>query len=66
MKLDPKTILKLDTAAFGKVHIEFNDKVVIEHLLNLHAFEIHDGLSVKYYRPHHRKEALVNFSWMDL
>ena len=38
----------------------------MESLVSLPAFDIHDGLRVKYYKPHHRKETLVTISWLDL
>ena len=66
MKIEPKNILKIDTSGFGKVHIELADKVNPESFVDLPAFDIHDGLRVKYYKPHHRKEKLVTVNWLDL
>ena len=66
MKLDPKNVLKVDTSGFGKILVEFNNNVNVESLVSLPAFDIRDGLRVKYYKPHHRKETLVSISWLDL
>ena len=66
MKIDPKTVLKIDTSGFGKLLVELNDNINPESLVNLPAFDIREGLRVKYYKPHHRKETLVTFNWMDI
>ena len=66
MKIDPKNVLKIDTSGFGKVHIELADNINPESFADLPAFDIHEGLRVKYYKPHHRKETLVTVSWLDL
>ena len=66
MKLDPKSILKLDTSSFAVIHIELKDNVNPDDFVGLPSFDIRDGLRVKYYRPHHRKESLVTLSWLDL
>ena len=66
MKLDPKTVLKIDTSGFGQVNIELTDTINPESLVDLPAFDIHEGLRVKYDKPHHRKEYLVTIHWMDL
>ena len=66
MKLDPKHILKIDTSGFGKINIELASNLNPENYLDLPAFEIRKGLSVKYYKPHHRKDVLVNINWLDI
>ena len=66
MKLDPKSILKLDTSGFGKINVELAPHLDPEMLVNLPAFDIRDGLRIKYYKPHHRKEVLVTISWLDI
>ena len=33
MKLDSKSILKIDTSGYGKIHVEFKDNIQIEGLL---------------------------------
>ena len=66
MKLDPKHILKIDTSGFGKINIELASNLNPENFLDLPAFEIRKGLSVKYYKPHHRKDVLVNINWLDI
>ena len=66
MKIDPKTVLKIDTSGFGKLLVELNDNINPESLVNLPAFDIREGLRVKYYKPHHRKETLVTLNWMDI
>jgi predicted transport protein len=66
MKLDPKNVLKVDTSGSGKILVEFNNNVNVESLVSLPAFDICDGLRVKYYKPHHRKETFVTISWLDL
>ena len=66
MKLDPKSILKIDTSGFGKLHVEMKEHVNLDGFVSLPAFDIRDGLRVKYYTPHHRKETLVTISWLDL
>ena len=66
LKVDPKDVLKIDRSAFGKILVEFTKNVDPEHFVTLPAFDIRDGLRTKYYKPHHRKEALVTVSWMDI
>ena len=66
MKLDSKNILKLDTSGFGKINIELAPHLNPDMFVNLPAFDIRNGLRVKYYKPHHRKEVLVNINWMDI
>ena len=66
MKLDPKSTMKIDTAGFGKIHVELKNEVNLETFLSLPAFDIRDGLRTRYYKPHHRKETLVTLSWMDI
>ena len=66
MKLDPKSILKLDTSGFGKINVELAPHLDPEMLVNLPAFDIRDGLRVKYYKPHYRKYVLVTISWLDI
>ena len=66
MKIDPKKVIKIDTAAFRTIHVEFTQDIEPETFTNLPAFEICDGLRSKVYRPHHRKDTLVTISWLDL
>ena len=66
MKMDPKTIIKVDTSAFRTIHVEFNQSILPESFADLPTFEIRDGLRTKFCRPHHRKETLVTISWLDL
>ena len=66
MKLQPQQVTKIDTAPFGKIHIELSSAVNPELFSSLPAFDIRDGLRTKLYKPHHRKEVLVNISWLDL
>ena len=61
-----KTVRKCDTSGFGKILVEFTDNVNPEDLVTLPAFDIRDGLRIKYYKPHHRKETLISVSWMDI
>ena len=66
MAINPQNVLKIDTSGFGKIHIEFNENVKPETMINLPSFDIREGLRTKFYRPHHRKDTLVTISWMDL
>ena len=66
MKIDPKKVVKIDTAAFRTIHVEFASDIEPETFTDLPAFEIRDGLRSKVYRPHHRKDTLVTISWLDL
>ena len=66
MKLDPKNIRKIDTSGFGKLLIELTDNIDPDSFAHLPAFDIHEGLRVKYYKPHHRKETLVTINWLDI
>ena len=66
MKINPGDILKIDTAGFGKIQIELKTHVKPEKFENLPVFTVSDGLSTKFYKPHHRKESLVTVSWLDL
>ena len=66
MKLDPKSILKLDTSGFGKIHVELVPHLDPETFVNLPAYDIREGLRVRYYKPHHRKDVLVTINWMDI
>ena len=66
MKLDPKSIIKIDKSGFGKILVELTNNVNPEHLVSLPAFDIRDGLRTKYFKPHHRKETLISVSWMDI
>ena len=66
MKLDPKQISKIDSSGYGKIQIEFKESINIEGYIALPAFDIREDLRVKYYAPHHRKEALVTISWLNL
>ena len=66
MKIDPKNVLKVDTSGFGKIFVELTDNINPENFGNLPAFDINEGLRVKYYKPHHRKESLITINWLDL
>ena len=66
MAINPQNILKIDTAGFGKIHVEFNENLNLENLLSMPSFDIREGLRTKFYRPHHRKDTLVTISWLDL
>ena len=66
MKLDPKSVLVIDTSGSGKIHVELSSNVNPDHMTTLPAFDIRDGLRTKYYKPHHRKESLITISWMDI
>ena len=66
MKIDPNTVIKVDTSAFRTIHVEFKEDISPESFTELPAFEIRDGLRTKLCRPHHRKDNLVTVSWLDL
>ena len=66
MMIQSAQILKIDTSAFGKIHIEMNKNVKLEKVIDLPVFDIREGLRTKFYRPHHREDTLVKFSWLDL
>ena len=66
MKLNPNNVVKIDTSAFGKIHLELKPNVKPEEFMNFPAFDIRDGLRTKLYKPHHRKDVLVTVSWLDL
>ena len=66
MKLNPKSILKLDTSSFRKIHVKLAPHMNPETFVNLPAYDIRDGLRVRYYKPHHRKDVLVTINWMDI
>ena len=66
MKIQSTQISKIDTSAFGKIHIELKQTVKPEKFINLPVFDIREGLRTKYYRPHHREDTLVKVSWLDL
>ena len=66
MKIPPNQVTKIDTSAYGKIHLELSPQLIPEKFMNLPAFDIRDGLRTKFYRPHHKKEVLVTFSWLDL
>ena len=66
MVIDPKHCVKIDTSGFGKIHVELISSVNPESMINLPAFDIRDGLRTKFYRPHHRKDALVTINWLDI
>ena len=66
MKLDPKTVLVIDTSGFRRIHVELSTNVNSELLMTLPAFDICDGLRTKYYKTHHRKESLITVSWMGI
>ena len=56
MKIQPQQIVKIDTSAFGKIHVELSASVNPDTFSTLPAFVIRDGLRTKLYKPHHRKE----------
>ena len=66
MKLPPNQIVKIDTSAFGKIHLELSPLLLPEQFMNLPAFDIRNGLRTKFYKPHHKKEVLITISWLDL
>ena len=66
MKIQSNQISKIDTSAFGKIHIEMKQNVKLEKFINLPVFDIREGLRTKFYRPHHREDTLVKISWLDL
>ena len=66
MKLNPKSIVKIDSSAFRTIHVELTHSIEPESYSDLPSFEIRDGLRTKFSRPHHRKETLVTISWLDL
>ena len=66
MTIDPKSVVKVDTSGFGKIHIEFASNVNLETMMNLPVFDIRKGLRTKFYRPHHRKYTLVTINWLDI
>ena len=66
MAVDPKSVIKVDTSGFGKIHIEFAGNVNLETMTNLPVFDIRNGLRTKFYRPHHRKDTLVTINWLDI
>ena len=66
MAIDPKSVVKVDTSGFGKIHIEFVRNVNLETMMNLPVFDIRNGLRTKFYRPHHRKDTLVTINWLDI
>ena len=66
MQIQSTQVSKIDTSAFGKIHVEMNENVKLEKFVELPAFEIREGLRTKFYRPHHRQDTLVKMSWLDL
>ena len=66
MQIQASQVLKIDTSAFGKIHVEMNENVKLEKFVELPVFEIREGLRTKFYRPHHRQDTLVKISWLDL
>ena len=66
MKIQSTQISKIDTSAYGKIHVEFKQTVKLEKFIDLPVFDIRKGLRTKFYRPHHREDTLVKFSWLDL
>ena len=66
MKIDSKSIVKIDTSAFKSIHIELTANIEPEAFSDLPTFEIRDGLRTKFNRPHHRRDTLVTISWLDL
>ena len=44
----------------------FSQHVEPEPFADLPTFEIGDSLRTKIYKPHHRKDTLINVSWLDL
>ena len=66
MKMDCKEIVKIDSSAYGKLHIQLQPNVKPDKFMDLPTFEIRQGLRTKFYRPHHRQDTLVRISWLDL
>ena len=66
MQIQATQVSKIDTSAFGKIHVEMNENVKLEKFIELPVFEIREGLRTKFYRPHHRQDTLVKISWLDL
>ena len=66
MVIDPKHCIKIDTSGFGKINVELTNNVNPESMINLQPFDIREGLRTKFYRPHHRKDALVTINWLDI
>ena len=66
MKIQSTQISKIDSSAFGKIHIEMKQTVRLEKFTDLPVFDIREGLRTKFYRPHHREDTLVKISWLDL
>ena len=66
MMIQPADVVKTDTSAFGKIHVELKDNVKPEKFVELPVFDIREGLRTKFYRPHHRQDTLVKISWLDL
>ena len=66
MAIQESQVVKIDTSAFGKIHVELKENVKPEKFVNLPIFDIREGLRTKFYRPHHRQDTLVKISWLDL
>ena len=66
LKLKQENVVKIDTAPYGKIHVELGSMITPEEIMNRPTFDIREGLRTKFYRPHHRKDTLVNISWLDL
>ena len=66
MKIQPNQILKIDTSGYGKISVELASQLNPEDYGNQPAFDIRNGLKVKYYKPHHRKDVLVYINWLDI
>ena len=59
-------IAKIDTSAFGKIHVEMKSNFKLDHFIDLPVFDIREGIRTKFYRPHHRQDTLLKISWLDL
>ena len=66
MKIPTKQVVKIDTSAFGKIHVQLSEDIRPEAFAGFPVFDIREGLRTKFYRPHHRKDTLVKISWLDL
>ena len=62
MKIDSKSIVKIDTSAFKSIHIELTANIEPEAFSDLPTFEIRDGLRTKFNRPHHHKDTLLTMN----
>ena len=66
MMIQTGQIAKIDTSAFGKIHVEMKSNFKLDHFIDLPVFDIREGIRTKFYRPHHRQDTLLKISWLDL